>query len=218
MNERAEQAHEDLRQQRLQLVGLTGLAGWAGLMVVIIGTLMVGHWVVLPTPSGAERPEVASALQGLARGHDGDWLVVHVMYAECRCSQRIVDHLIDRGRPAGVTEHVLLVGEDQELSAPLSDRGYTVTQLTAEQLSSRFHVQAAPLLLVAAPDGELRYAGGYTERKQGYRIRDVDILDTVMAKGWAAELPAFGCAVAEALQNLLDPLGVKYATTATVQQ
>lgn len=196
-----------------RFIGLATLAGWAGVMVVIMGTLMAGHWVALPTPTRAERPEVAEALQGLMRRDRGDWLAAHVMYADCRCSQRIVDHLVESRRPDRLTEHVLLVGEDASMGERLTAQGYVVTQLTPERLLSEYHLRAAPMLLIADPTGTLRYAGGYTERKQGYQVRDLTILDELMAAGTALELPAFGCAVSQALQDLLDPLGVKYAST-----
>jgi len=52
--------------------------------------------------------------------------------------------------------------------------------------------------------------GGYTERKQGFDIQDVSIVERLRNEKSVAELPLFGCAVSRSLQALLDPLGIKY--------
>jgi hypothetical protein len=79
-----------------------------------------------------------------------------------------------------------------------------------EELAARFHVQAAPLLAVLSDAGQIRYLGGYTDRKQGPLIRDREIMDGVRDRKQTPELPLFGCAVSQSLRKIIDPLGIKY--------
>lgn len=187
------------------------LVVWAGLLLVIGGTLTAGHWVTLPTPSAAD-PALEAAVAAQRRPEEaGRWLALHVLYAECRCSQRIVETVLSTERPAGISERVLLIGEDPALAARIQAAGFGFEALTAEALSERYAITAAPLLVVADPSGEVRYSGGYSDRKQGPVTRDREIIASAMGSdGVLAALPLFGCAVSQSLQEALDPLGIKY--------
>ena len=179
--------------------------------MVALGTLMVGHWYALPTPAAAQRPAVAAALSTLRSSDDrARWFSVHVLYAECRCSQRIFEHLYTSTRPADLSEHILLIGAHEEYARRAREGGFGLTQVEPEELARRFHLEAAPLLAITDSTEQLRYLGGYTERKQGLDIQDLAILERLRSQQSPDELPLFGCAVARALQTLLDPLGVKY--------
>ena len=197
----------------LRLASCLMLWLWAALAVAAVSTLMAGHWLMLPSPASAERPDVAAALVSLRAEGDDRWFAVHVMYVDCRCSQRVVDHLTTRQRPPELSEHVVLVGRDRSMERRLQTRGYRVTTVNPEELLSRFRLQAAPLLAVISPAGDLRYLGGYSERKQGPDIRDLEIVAGLRARSAVDELPLFGCAVSQGLQDLLDPLGIKYNRT-----
>ena len=78
----------------------------------------------------------------------------------------------------------------------------------AETLAVRYQVKAVPLLVVLSEGGHVRYAGGYTTRKQGPEPRDVSIIERARAVESVEALPVFGCAVAEELRTRLDPTGV----------
>ncbi|HBP18930.1 MAG TPA: hypothetical protein DEA08_14230 [Planctomycetes bacterium] len=185
-------------------------AGWAALTVVVGGTLMVGHWVTLPKP---ER-EDAQLLRGLAElrrpGEEERWMAVHVLYADCRCSQRILDGFGQQERPAGAVEKVLLVGRHPGFEETAQRLGFDLRLLEAPELKQRYAIESAPLLLVIDPEGALRYAGGYTSRKQGLDPQDAQVIAALVAGRDPAELPLYGCGVSRELQDLLDPLGVKY--------
>ena len=77
------------------------------------------------------------------------------------------------------------------------------------ELAARYGLEAAPVFVVADPEGELRYVGGYTTRKQGLDNRDLAIITELRAGHDQRELPLFGCAVSRSLQQLLDPLGLR---------
>jgi hypothetical protein len=185
---------------------------WALVSFVGATSLAAGHFYTLPRPP--LRDLVLSA--AVARLHTGAspdrWSAVHVLYAECRCSQRIVAHLVERGPLAGVDETVVLVGRSEALEASIAGAGFAIALVTPEELERDYHLRAAPLLVVADPVDEVRYLGGYTERKQGPAIRDVEIVADLRSGGAAAELPLFGCAVSRSLQTLIDPLGLKYGS------
>jgi len=185
---------------------------WGVVVFVAASSLMAAHVYALPKPDAADEA-MGRALNQLRSASDKDrWLVVHVLYAECKCSRRIVDHLATSNRVAGVSEKLLLVGNRAELDVRLREiegRGFPIVKTSSAALRDHFHVQAAPLLLVIAPDGSVRYAGGYTDRKQGLDVRDVSIVRDLVASGTATELPLFGCATSKELQRLLDPLALR---------
>lgn len=196
------------RLTRSSVAGII-VAIWAAVFVVVGASLMVGHWYTLPRPA-AEDPDFASRLASL-RGDDADgWFAVHVLYSKCRCSQRVFDHLFESERPQGVAEAVLLVGADDEIERRASSRGFDLHVVTPRQLAQEYRIEAAPLLAVLSPTDQVRYAGGYTDRKQGYDVRDVEILRNLIDGEESQDLPLFGCGVSKELQQLLDPFGLKY--------
>jgi hypothetical protein len=190
------------------LVARLGLAVWAAAMLLIGAILMASHWLGLPVPV-LENPRLQAALAELG-GAGGRWQLVHVLYSECRCSQRTLDYLQRRATPAHTLERLLLVGSDAQAASAARQRGFLVEEITPAELSQRFQLEAAPLLLVVDPEGSVRYAGGYTERQQGLDYRDLTILARLRERGGSERLPAYGCAVSRELQDQLDPLGVKY--------
>ncbi len=187
-----------------------GLAAWAGLLLFVVGTLMVGHWYTLPKPDKTDA-FLTRALADLRGPTDADaWMSVHVLYTECRCSQRVFDHLFSSKRPSAVREKVLLVGKDARIEGRAEKAGFDVLVVSPPELKERFSLEAAPLLLVVEPSGSIVYSGGYTQRKQGPDIRDIDIITSLMQERAPRELPLYGCGTGNELQKQLDPLGIKY--------
>ncbi len=187
-----------------------GLVVWAGLAVLVQTTLMAAHWYTLPKPDRADPLLEQSIAALVSEDGTGQWAMVHVLYSECRCSQRVFDHLFETTRPEGAYETVLLVGHDAAIEARADTAGFEVVVATPAELERRFGIVSAPLLLVLDPGGTLRYAGGYTERKQGYGPRDLDILAVLQRGDDPTELPLYGCGVSKELQEALDPMGIKY--------
>ena len=178
------------------------VAAWFGAMVLLGAGLLAKHVVALPVPTKSQQlSKSLSALRDVARPKR--WLAVHVLYAECRCSQRIVKHLTSTARPLGWEEVVLWVGNaapDAELEVH-----YRVKRVTSAELA-RLGVEAAPLLAILDPEGRLRYAGGYTSRKQGPVIDDLQIFAEAQHAGAPASRPVFGCAVSDRLKRALSIL------------
>ena len=144
--------------------------------------------------------------------HSGRWRVVHIMYRSCPCSRRTIEHLITSPRPAGLDELVLMVddeGHPGSDDARLRAVGFRVEVITPAVLHDRFHVEAAPVLVVARPDHELAYVGGYNRSKQNPAYEDVAIIDAAGQRDAPAPLPVFGCATSDRLARQLDPLGLR---------
>lgn len=180
-------------------------------MVFAGASLMAGHLLTLPEPASRDLLAAAIAHSRTER-ESGRWLAIHVLYADCGCSQRVLDRLEDRSVATDATERLVLVGgtPDAAYDADMTARGYTVERLSPKQLGERYGVESAPMLIVSDPVDELRYVGGYTDRKRGPDIKDRDILEALGAGADVEELPLFGCAVSRELQGLVDPMGLKY--------
>jgi len=200
-------ARREILGRCLRPLARVGLAVWFLSMLAVGATLLGRHLVALPRP--ANDASLARSMSSL-RGADasGRWMAVHVLYADCPCSQRIAEHLLAGGRPGDAAERVLLIGSDAPLEARLVRAGLPVTIVTEDEAATRFHVVAAPALVVIAPDDSVRYVGGYTESKQGPDPRDLAILAGARSGRDYAPLPVFGCAVSARLRASLNPLGL----------
>ncbi len=190
-----------------------GLLLWGVGTVVLCAYLLAAHLVTLPKPPVNE-PRLREAI---ARSHGpgagGRWAAMHVLYRGCRCSGRVFDHLLARGPAAGYVETIVFVGDagegggDEEARAKAA--GFGFEPVAAEALGSIYGVEAVPLLVVASPSGELRYVGGYSDRKQGPVARDARALATLAEGGAVEALPVFGCPVSERLRAAVDPFGLR---------
>jgi hypothetical protein len=194
---------------RHPLLARLALVCWALITFAISASLAAAHWVALPKPERHD-PQLARAVAGLRDPAGAGWLSVHALYSHCRCSERILTHLLKRAAVSGVQEHVLWIGPSPERESELQTAGFAVHTITPQQLKRDFAAVAVPLLIVADARDRLRYSGGYTTRSQGADIRDQAILQNLMWTGAQTELPVFGCAVSRSLQKLLDPFALKY--------
>src|ERR1700733_5402973 len=200
-------SHWDRARNARRWLGQMGLGIWFVAMLAIGATLLGRHLVALPRP--VKDAALAQAMDTM-RGPDdaGLWMAIHVLYAECQCSQRIAEHLLASRRPREIAERVLFIGHDPDLEARFAAAGLLVVRTDENEAAVRYHVAAAPLFVFVAPDGALRYVGGYTERKQGPDPRDVEILAEARADREVAPMPVFGCAVSARLRADINPLGL----------
>lgn len=182
--------------------------GWSAVILVVVSTLMGAHLYALPEPSPSDLTlrESLAALRPLG---DQSWQMTHVLYSECRCSRNVFSHVLERPRTEGVIENMLLVGARRGMAERAEAQGFHVVTVSRSELLSRFHIEAVPLLVIADPSGAIRYAGGYTERKQGLEIEDEAILASLRSGDEPTVLPLFGCATSRALSSALDPFGLR---------
>jgi hypothetical protein len=187
---------------RLRRAGPVGVAAWFAVMLALGAGLLAKHVVALPLP--AKSTKLEASLRSLRHAdEEHQWVAFHVLYATCRCSQRVVLHLTSTHRPADYAEIVLWVG-DEAPPGELAER-FDVRRISEEDLG-RFGIEAAPMLVAVDPDGHVRYAGGYSERKQGPELEDLRLLRAAKLPGVVAAFPLFGCAVSDRLKEQLARL------------
>lgn len=185
-----------------------GLAAWMPVVLAGVATLNLGHWIPLPHPDGGDAV-LAGSVTALHGAEAADtWSMTHVLYEGCRCSGRIVEHLLDSKRPTGASETLLIVGTRGEYADRAARSGFRVEEISQSELESRYGIGCAPLLVVARPGGELGYVGGYTARKQGLAVSDLSILEALRSGEAVEPLPVYGCGVSDTLRASLDPLGL----------
>jgi hypothetical protein len=186
-------------------------AVWVVCCVVGGGYLLSGHLLTLPTPELTDLGFQHSAVAQRRPSQQGRWLVVHVLDQDCQCSLRVLDHLLADPRPADVAERIVLIADAVEPNrvAAIAARGFDLDIVTPDQLAERYHVEAAPLLVVTDPADTVRYVGGYTPRKQAADVRDVAVVGALRRGERVEPLPTFGCAVGRSLRKAIDPLGIR---------
>jgi hypothetical protein len=198
-----------MKAMRFQWLVHTCLGSWAVLMVIIGASLMVNHWVPLPRPE-LEQSVGKTSLAGLQTvDAENRWVAIHFLYADCPCSRRVLDHLLEQPPRMDVSELVVLIGDAEELALKAEAQGYAVDAVAPEELLAKYGVEAAPLLMVFDTTGQQRYVGGYTSRKQLLNIQDRVILEKLQSGQEVEPLPLFGCAVSARLKSLVDPFGLK---------
>lgn len=181
-------------------IARVAVTAWFGAMLALGAALLAKHVVALPTP--AKNEQLGSALGALRPSEArGKWLAVHVLYSECRCSQRLVAHLLSTARPNGWQEMILWVGNGTP--DPALDQHYRVKRVSSAELS-RLGIEAVPLLVVLDPENQLRYVGGYSRSKQGPALDDLRILGEAQQDKTLVGLPIFGCAVSDRLKRQLS--------------
>jgi hypothetical protein len=191
----------------------SGLLLWAAVCVVVGTYLLASHLLTLPAPAPTD-PVLHREIVAHRGPHQRDrWLVLHVIYDECVCSQRVFDHLLADSRPAGIAERIILVTEHREKRAAwiaaIPAHGFELDVVTPEHLVADYHIEAAPLMVIVDPRDTVRYVGGYTPRKQASDVRDLAVIAAVQRGETVEPLPTFGCAVGRALNSRLDPLGIR---------
>lgn len=196
------------------LLAVLILPVWGVVLTLASTIMMARHTIPLPVPEvGDER--IAQALQTQRERATTSWMMTHVLLSTCPCSHRITAHLLERGAMHDVEEHVVWIKPETPQEEGEEDfpkraraRGFIVHVVDHAELAQRYHLEAAPLLLIMDPEERLIYSGGYTSRKQGYAVQDLDILKTLRVRhGPVATLPLFGCAVSRELSATIDPTG-----------
>ena len=182
---------------------------WLAAGVMLGGVLLLQHLAPLPVPDTADQ----KLRERMARAFfdDGHWRVMHVLYRPCPCSKRTIEHLTDGPRPVGLDELVLMIDDDGALGEEdqvLRDHGYRVEVITPATLGAQFDLQAAPVLVIARPDGTLAYIGGYNRHKQSGAYEDLELLAMLRNDRAPAALPVFGCPTSAELARQVDPLGL----------
>jgi hypothetical protein len=191
------------RRNLRQWAARLALVAWLPSVVIPGSYLLGGHLAGLPSGDAA----TAQALKALQRARG--WSMTHFLYGPCGCSLRILEHLMERGPTAELNERVVLVDAPEESATRAEQRGFTVERLTADEVVTRYHIEAAPLFSLLTPDGRLAYLGGYTSRKRGPEPLEL-VIAKAIARGERVEpIPTLGCAISKDLKRKADPLGIR---------
>ena len=184
---------------------------WVGLCLVVGAYLLAAHLLTLPAPGASDPALRTSAIAERRPFQRGQWFVVHVLDQDCKCSLRVLEHLLTAPRPLAVTERIVLIASEvaADRIAAIRARGFDLDIVTGDQLAERYHLEAAPLLVVIDPADTVRYVGGYTPRKQAADVRDAAVVDALRRGERVAPLPTFGCAVGRRLRATVDPFGMR---------
>lgn len=184
---------------------------WVLVCVVGGAYLLSAHLLTLPTPELTDLGPQRSAVAQRRTSQQRQWLAVHILDQECKCSLRVLDHLLDKPRPRGVVERIVLIASEvsRDRISEIQAHGFDLDIVTPDQLADRYRVQAAPLLVVIDPADAVRYVGGYTPRKQADDVRDVAVLEALRRGESVEPLPTFGCVVGRSLRAKIDPFGIR---------
>lgn len=183
---------------------------WVPAVLVPGSYLLARHLLTLPAPPSSDPALEAAIRTTRSPGERGGWLALHVLYGKCGCSQRVLSKLLLRGARKDAHERIVFIGEDDGGTETRARAlGYDFEKVTHDELVARYHLEAAPLLVVADPKDVIRYVGGYTDRKQGNVIHDSDVIQDLVRGHDVAALPTFGCAVSKSLKSAVDPLGLR---------
>ncbi len=179
--------------------------GWA-CAAVLAGSVLMSFHQPFRTPG--------EGIMSLGHAPDGgSWRMLHVVSGSCGCSQKVMDHLLQRGPVAGVQEEVLVVdGGEPYLTGSaarlekLAKAGFVVSHVKASAIPADAGLKGVPLLAVASPGRGAVYVGGYGSGGD----QDGTILRELMAGRKASPLAAIGCAVGLRIRRAADPLRLKY--------
>lgn len=139
------------------------------------------------------------------------WHLVHLLSTDCACSQKLADYLISRHPLPNVSETVLVVGPDHTLTRRLLEHGWDVRTNQADNLRQRYGIRSIPALLVANPQHQIVYTGGYADRPNPQRgYRDLTILSQSQQGQRVSPYPIFGCSLGRQARAAADPLSLKY--------
>lgn len=189
------------------LVGLS-LLGWFVLSALMLGSLAIGHVVSMPEPEGDRLTSLLRELREL-RQRQGRDLVVHVIAADCSCTESLFRHLVGHGAAAGADELILFVGQDPAKAETARAAGYRFVSISQEALTA-MGLESAPVLAVFDPGDRIRYLGGYYDHPAAANPLDQRLRSALARSETVAPLPIYGCAVSPRLQQAFDPYGLIY--------
>lgn len=187
---------------------------WGMLSAIVCSYLLGAHLLTLPSPTRDDAKLAAKFAETRSPEENGKWRVAHVLYAKCGCSRKVLEHLMSRGAIATLSERIDFVADHESpetlaLAKRAADAGFRFELVPSGRLEARYDTEAVPLMVVADGTNKLRYVGGYTDRKQGAVLHDLEIIERLERGDSVRPLPVFGCPVSESLRRDVDPLRLR---------
>jgi hypothetical protein len=186
------------------------LSLWAGVVLVVGGVLTSYHQPFL-TPD--------EKILSLARpSAHNQWQVIHIVSGGCVCSQRVMQHLLERHPVNDVAEQILVVDgpapylpDTDRLLERLQSAGFPLIHLAAKDIPESYGLRGVPLLIIVSPQRSIAYLGGYGPRGD----QDIQTLQLIRSGRPPTALPILGCAIGQRLRRQADPFGLKYSSKRT---
>lgn len=185
-----------------------GLTGWFAACALILGNLGVSHVVAMPEPEAGSLAGLLASLQKL-RQRESVEFVVHVLSADCSCTESLFRHLLDNGPDWSAEEVFLFVGDNAARAQLARQAGYRFVSIESDELAA-MGLESAPVLAVFDSHGAIRYLGGYYDHPAAANPRDQKLRQALAAGESPSPLPIYGCAVSQRLKQAFDPYGIVY--------
>lgn len=189
------------------------LSVWFAACALLLGNLGVAHVVSMPDPEAGSLAGLLASLDKLRQQQSGEF-VVHVLAADCSCTEGLFRHLLSKGPDHAAEEMFLFVAErmdDNNVGKARQARqaGFRFVSIRPEELAA-IGLEAAPVLAVFDQSRSIRYLGGYYDHSAAANPRDQQIRQALATGDMPAPLPIYGCAVSERLKQAFDPYGIVY--------
>ncbi len=194
---------------RRERFGKIFIGVWATLCVFGLASLSVNHMFPMPAPQLQTVDALAGELVGLRSSNKA--LTVHVIAADCSCTNSLVSHLFTTGAAERREEIILYVGADPERARMAREAGYRFLEIQHSDLVA-MGLEAAPVLAIFSDAGDTRYLGGYYDHPAAVFPKDLWVESELLAGVTPEPLPIYGCAVSSRLRGMLDPLGIVYGS------
>ena len=137
-----------------------------------------------------------------------DWGIVHILADGCGCSDLVAEHLIKRGPAGDADEKVLLLGDTEQYTKKLQNKGFQI--INSKEVKG--YIEGVPMLIIHNKNGDIKYSGGYANKMITpiTPILDMKLFQQVKQQTVQKNFVVRGCAVSRRIQQELDPLGLKY--------
>ncbi len=182
---------------------------------------MFGSWAMVTILAGSIlmsfhqpfRAPTPAILQLAQPATNGQTRAIHLLLGSCGCSHRVMQHLLARKPQPGLAEQIVLLDgpapdlpDTASLAAGLVRAGYAVRRINSAQIPPDVGLRGVPLLIVAAPNDDVLYMGGYGSAYD----QDTEIFHQIELKQPVQPLAAIGCAVSGSVRRQADPFHLKY--------
>lgn len=141
--------------------------------------------------------------------------LIHIVAPACGCSNVVLRMLTENSRPnSKVKEFVFLIDGGDALEAELDKRGYIVKTFDSFKMNQDKETlfSAVPMLIRVNSNKDILYAGGYSNSLVSPLSKKEIQRHIASVKNSKIDNKKIkGCAVSEKYQQLLDPMGIKYA-------
>ena len=178
--------------------------------VVLLGSsLLFGVWHY----SDFSQARTISSLQFTK---EPNWQIIHFLGGECKCSEFLTEYLVERGPSHEFSEKIIIfddLSDKKSFYKKLKKKGFNVQKLDYDKTSIENKPEGIPLLVIATPDGRVKYEGGYSNQMLNpfSKIKDLELAKSHMNdEKDIKSLPAYGCYMSKKYKKWLDPVGLKY--------